>query len=296
MDQIKIGQFIAEMRKEKHLTQKQLADRLGVTDRAISKWENGRGLPDYAYVKTLCDILEITFDEFISGERIARDNREKQMMENTEGLYKLFNRIRKKNNSIVMVIGVLISLLLLVGVAFVIDANRMIHNRPVLFSRWGTDYTPSVNLEDEKINIAIRDYCLDQYRAWEEMKGFTDNVCFVETNTFGIDGTGQDYYAYTYVVLEEYGIQDGEAVIQTGYAIPQRFTLVRGEQGKYEVIKAEIPDDGTAYATSLKKLYPESVIKQLYEFESNGSVNKMILNLREQKDRWFNLTGNNGSQ
>ena len=51
MNQIKIGKFIAELRKEKKLTQKDLADKLGVTDKAISKWENGRGMPDVSYLR-----------------------------------------------------------------------------------------------------------------------------------------------------------------------------------------------------------------------------------------------------
>ena len=54
MNQIKIGKFISELRKEKKLTQKDLADKLGVTDRAVSKWENGRGMPDISSLKTIC--------------------------------------------------------------------------------------------------------------------------------------------------------------------------------------------------------------------------------------------------
>lgn len=69
MDQIKIGRFIAELRKEKNMTQLNLAEKLGVTDRAISKWENGRGLPDVSLIKPLCEILEINVTELLNGER-----------------------------------------------------------------------------------------------------------------------------------------------------------------------------------------------------------------------------------
>ena len=70
MDQIKIGKFIAKIRKEKKLTQKQLADKLGITDRAISKWENGKSLPDLSLLKPVCNILDISINELLSGEFI----------------------------------------------------------------------------------------------------------------------------------------------------------------------------------------------------------------------------------
>ena len=72
MDQIKIGKFILELRKEKNMTQQELANVLGVTDRAISKWENGRGLPDLSLLKPLCDTLNITINELLSGEKLNK--------------------------------------------------------------------------------------------------------------------------------------------------------------------------------------------------------------------------------
>ena len=68
MDQIKIGSFIAERRKSKSLTQAQLAEKLNITDRAVSKWENGRSLPDSSIMLDLCEILGITVDELLKGE------------------------------------------------------------------------------------------------------------------------------------------------------------------------------------------------------------------------------------
>ena len=78
MEQEKIGKFIQELRKQQNMTQKDLADKLGVTDRAVSKWENGRGMPDVSLMKPLCDSLGITVSELLSGERISqKDYREK---------------------------------------------------------------------------------------------------------------------------------------------------------------------------------------------------------------------------
>ena len=72
MDQKKIGKFILELRKENNMTQQDLANKIGVTDRAISKWENGRGMPDLSLMKPLCKELGITINELISGERITK--------------------------------------------------------------------------------------------------------------------------------------------------------------------------------------------------------------------------------
>ena len=67
MNQIKIGKFIAECRKKQHLTQMQLAEKLYVTDRAISKWETGKGLPASTIMLELCSILKISVDDLLSN-------------------------------------------------------------------------------------------------------------------------------------------------------------------------------------------------------------------------------------
>ena len=74
MNQIKIGRFIAERRKAVKLTQLQLADRLNITDKAISKWERGIAMPDTSIMLQLCDILEINVNELLSGEKISMEN------------------------------------------------------------------------------------------------------------------------------------------------------------------------------------------------------------------------------
>lgn len=82
MDQIKIGNFIQEKRKEKNITQLELAERLGVTDRAVSKWENGICLPDAGTMPELCSILDISINDLFSGEEVDMKNNEKKLEEN----------------------------------------------------------------------------------------------------------------------------------------------------------------------------------------------------------------------
>jgi transcriptional regulator with XRE-family HTH domain len=71
MDNQKIGAFITERRKAKNLTQKELADQISVTVQTISKWECGKGLPDISLMKSLCEVLDITINDLLNGEKIA---------------------------------------------------------------------------------------------------------------------------------------------------------------------------------------------------------------------------------
>ena len=82
MDQIKIGRFISECRTKNNLTQMQLAEKLGITDRAISKWENGKAMPDSGIMLDLCNELKISVNELLSGEVIEMDNYNKKAEEN----------------------------------------------------------------------------------------------------------------------------------------------------------------------------------------------------------------------
>ena len=82
MDMIKIGKFISECRKQKNLTQLELAEKLNVTDRAISKWECGRSMPDSSIMLELCKILGISVNELLTGERLDMKDYDKQAEEN----------------------------------------------------------------------------------------------------------------------------------------------------------------------------------------------------------------------
>ena len=97
MDQIKIGKFIAECRKKQNLTQSQLAEKLGITDRAISKWENGRAMPDSSLMLDLCSILNISVNELLSGEVIGMENDDKK---NEQLLLDMAKDVESKNKII----------------------------------------------------------------------------------------------------------------------------------------------------------------------------------------------------
>lgn len=119
MDQKRIGAFILQLRKEKNMTQKDLAEYLGITDRAISKWENGRGMPDVSLMKPLCDALGITVSELLSGERIEqKEYREKSEFRFLDTIQVKEKVIQKKNISL-RLIAVAALLLLFAGIALI---------------------------------------------------------------------------------------------------------------------------------------------------------------------------------
>ena len=110
MDQIKIGKFIAECRKKNNLTQMQLAEKLNITDRAISKWENGKAMPDSSIMLDLCNELKISVNELLSGEVLEMNNYNEKMEQNLIGIVKQKEESDKRLLTMEIVIGVLASL------------------------------------------------------------------------------------------------------------------------------------------------------------------------------------------
>ena len=97
MDQIKIGKFIASRRKEQGMTQAALAEKLGISDKAVSKWETGKSMPDSGIMLDLCEILEITVNELLSGEKIMTEVYDKRAEEN---LLEMKREVEEKNRQL----------------------------------------------------------------------------------------------------------------------------------------------------------------------------------------------------
>lgn len=114
MNQEKIGKFISECRKQKKLTQSELGEKLGVTEKSISNWENGRNMPDLSLFKPLCDELEITINDLMSGEKIDKENYQEKFEENIVSTIdystKKFNKYNKVIALIIIIFGLFISL------------------------------------------------------------------------------------------------------------------------------------------------------------------------------------------
>lgn len=131
MNQEKIGKFILECRKEKKLTQTELAEKLGVTDKSVSNLENGRNMPDLSLFKPLCEILDISINDLISGEKISKDKYQEKLEENIITTIDYTNKkVLVKNN----IIGIL---LLAFGIIIAITAMSIFPSE----SSWGSIYS-----------------------------------------------------------------------------------------------------------------------------------------------------------
>ena len=116
MDQVKTGQFIKTIRKEKNLTQREVAERLSISEKTVSKWETGNGLPEVGLMLPLCELLGISVNELLSGERLDEKRYYNKAEENIMDLLKEKAEAKKK-----IIMGVIIALItLLAGVTLIL--------------------------------------------------------------------------------------------------------------------------------------------------------------------------------
>lgn len=131
MNQEKIGKFIAKCRKDKKMTQSELAEKLGVTDKSIGNWENGRNMPDLSLFKPLCDVLGITINDLLSGEKISKDKYQERFEEN---IVNTIDYSTKRINKYSNVIGLL---LVIFGLFISMSAIMIFPSE----SSWGSIYS-----------------------------------------------------------------------------------------------------------------------------------------------------------
>lgn len=111
MNQEKIGKFIASVRKEKNITQNELAEKLGVSDRTIGNWENGRNMPDVSLFKPLCISLDITLNDLLSGEKVSDNCYHERLEENIINAIDYSNKKIEKNNNTIAFIFIILCIL-----------------------------------------------------------------------------------------------------------------------------------------------------------------------------------------
>lgn len=135
MDQIKIGKFIAEVRKQKNLTQRQLADVLSISDKTISKWECGKGLPEISLMMPLCEVLQITVNDLLSGERVSKIDYQKKAEENMMDLMKE-NQENRNRMALSLICGVItiIAVCSLVVIASYLEMPAVVRVALIVFA------------------------------------------------------------------------------------------------------------------------------------------------------------------
>jgi len=126
MNQEKIGKFITTCRKEKNLTQEELAEKLNVSNKSVSRWENGKNMPDYSVLNDLCNILDININELLSGEK---DN--KETIENLDMILKEYYKMKKQKERLkkIIIIGTVVTIQILLVVFTILIINYEYDNR-----------------------------------------------------------------------------------------------------------------------------------------------------------------------
>lgn len=242
MDQIKIGRFIAELRKEQNMTQKKLAEKLGITDRAVSKWENGRGLPDVSLLKPLCEILGISVTELLNGERTEEvtvtkteetvyeilSDREKQI-KNTQRVKKKFSAFSLATITLSVITGLLFSLMVFSGLR-------------------GEGYSVSSALETQKARIVSKFIENEKYEFAVFFTGFSGTQ----------ENAAENWVAGMRAISEEFKIEDIDI---SPIMLDDYFPM-----GKYEMTVYD-------HKSNLRHIYEGSVTYQ------NGGITFMSVDI-----------------
>ncbi len=286
MNQEKIGKFILKLRREKNMTQQELADRIGVTDRAISKWENGRGLPDLSLMMPLCKELGITINELISGEQIEKEDYQSKLEENIFKTIDYTNRkFANKNKMFKIAIGIMIILITIIGLMFFVDVNRMNNNEPVVFSTWGFKYAPLVDFHEEKIISEVENYLLE--KSDNEPKHHENEKSFVSIRTYLIEEKNKHklYNVYSWVLEEKYYLENNEIKQDSSSSIPYMF-VVEQTNDKYKVTDSRIPRD-KVYTEDMKNIFPRSVRNDMDEIYNDGTIERLKMDIEKQLNLYF---------
>ena len=287
MNQGKIGKFILELRKEKNMTQQELADKIGVTDRAVSKWENGRGMPDLSLMKPLCQELGITINELISGKKIDKTEYVEKANENILNTIDYSNKKIKKNNKIIkIVIGTVLIFIISFVLMFFVDVRRMNQNKPVIFSTWGYEYTPAIDLHEDEIYLTVRKYLVE--KGDSEPKHHDDEKTFVGMRIYLLEEEKRDssYYIYAWVMTGKYYLEGNELKQDSGSSIPHKFKVEK-INGEYAVTDSRIPRDGSYYSEDMKNIFPRNVRIDMDNVHNDGTIQRLGIEVEEQAKLYF---------
>ena len=290
MDSKKIGSFICERRKALGMTQLELANKLNITDRAISKWENGRGLPDISLIKPLCDELQITVNDLLSGEKLQENQIEAKSEENIINTLQLSKK-KQKNYKKIIVAAILLTFLpiIILFSFFCIDIYRMKNNQAVFFSTWGYDYCPPIDLNSEKIEIAVEKFVTDindlDYTHYDNEKYFAASHVYLIDET----RSKQEYNVYAWILCNSYyRDENGEVKDCSGFSAPYKF-IVKRNGDLYSVSDAICPRDGSYYPKDMKRIFPYYVRLEMDEIHESGTVDRIRLELDERVKEYFDL-------
>ncbi len=262
MNQDKTGKFISKLGKEKKLTQQNLAERLGVSINAVSKWERGLSFPDVSLYKELCKELDISIEELINGEK---DNSEEAKEKAIISTIKEKNKIKKNSNKKITIL--FIAFLCIIVLIILFNENSKIN----LIN--GSNY--------------LYDYVIDYLRE-EEFKNNPEsnkkdfNV-FYSYHGFGIEKKNNFKYVYMWVFSQSYYLEEENSLaISSGSSMPLKITFKNNK-----IINLEHPKDGDEYISSINKMFPSIIADQILNYDKENNINKMFNEVSDKKNKYY---------
>ena len=281
MDQIKTGKFIAERRREKGMTQAQLAEKIGVSDRAVSKWETGRGMPEYSLLIPLCRELEISVNELLNGERLSEEEyREKFEETFVDTIADTNTRFQKK--WLLTICGAVLGVLLL---CFLTDLNRMRKGQPVIFSKWGMYYHQEQDLRAVNAEKVIREYFIEDSDKTKKISG---GKAFASVKTYAVAGSEEEYTVSCWIMQSIYYKEGNTLKEDSASSVPYKIKITV-KDGTYTVSDIQHPRDGAYYVEDMKKMFSSDVYKAMEENQYDGTIRRMINDIEEQARLYFHI-------
>ena len=265
MDQNKSGKFIAKLRKEKKMTQQELAEKMGVSINAVSKWERGINFPDVSLYKSLCKELDINIEELINGEKDSSDEaKEKAIISSINETKKI------KNNS--KILFIILSSIFLIIICSLVYYNLKLRVNLVNDS----DY-----LYDEVINFIRK----KEFKENPDSKEKDFNV-FYSYHPFGIEKNNNYKYVYLWLYEQSYYIEKEEngsgLAISSGSSMP-----IKGVFKDNKLQKIIYPKDGNQYVPSIKKMFPGIIEYQVLNFDKGKNINKLFNEVEQKKNIYY---------
>ena len=266
MDQNKSGKFIAKLRKEKNMTQEKLAEKMGVSINAVSKWERGLSFPDVSLYRKLCKELGINIEELINGEK---DNSEEAKEKAIISTVKEKEKIKKNSKKILIILSTI----------FVIILFGLIYYNKNLKVNLVND---SDFLYDEVIDFLKEKELKDNPDSKEK-----DFNVFYSYHPFGIEKKNSYKYVYLWIYEQSYYIEKEEygsgLAISSGSSMPTK--AIFKDNKLQDII---YPKDGSEYVSSIKKMFPGIIEYQVLNFDNEKNINKLFNEVEQKKNIYYN--------
>ena len=293
MDIIKIGKFIAEKRKEKKLTQEQLAEKIGVTSKTISRWENGKTMPDYSILKTLCKTLDISINELFNGEKISKDNIIEEYDNNLVKVLKEYKRMKKAKN--ILSVAFFIILYLFVNVFLIFCVPAIISNNAKV------EINTDISKYNEYIGLNAKEEYQNKLSMNEEIfpQNITQTMNVLDYKMVYYNPWDAQYLSYLVVDyddeeyekevkrLNDYGIEDYIGYYSvTGFSNYQLLAMESDSyqgfvyaitDGKNKIIYVELIFCNYFYDIDYKKYINEEYLPDGFDATVNNSYRKNFI-------------------